>query len=95
MIFDTNVLIYATVTGADQRARRARHLSARAMMQAANSVLLLRSLAEFSNVVAEERGDLLSSSPPTLERQLDLTKPQNIWPLNTIQRNVKRARRGN
>jgi predicted nucleic acid-binding protein len=54
--FDTNVLIYATATGADERAHRARDLLARAMMQAANSVLLLQSLAEFSNVAIRKAG---------------------------------------
>jgi predicted nucleic acid-binding protein len=54
--FDTNVLIYATAAGADERARRARDLLARAMMQAANSVLLLQSLAAFSNVAIRKAG---------------------------------------
>lgn len=54
--FDTNVLIYATAAGADERAHRARDLLARAMMQAANSVLLLQSLAEFSNVAIRKAG---------------------------------------
>lgn len=47
--FDTNVLVYATATIADAKVRRARELLARAM-RAANGVLLLQSLAEFSNV---------------------------------------------
>src|SRR5262249_53434756 len=46
--FDTNVLICATAAGADERANRARELLARAI-RAANSVLLLQSLAEFSS----------------------------------------------
>lgn len=54
--FDTNILIYATVAGADERARRARDLLARAMMQVANSVILLQSLAEFSNVAIRKAG---------------------------------------
>ena len=53
--FDTNVLIYATAVGADERARRARELLARAI-RAANSVLLLQSLAEFSNVAMRKAG---------------------------------------
>ncbi len=53
--FDTNVLIYATAAGADERARRARELLARAI-RAANSVLLLQSLAEFSNVAMRKAG---------------------------------------
>ena len=40
---------YATAAGADDRANRARDLLARAM-QVGNSVLLLQSLTEFSNV---------------------------------------------
>ena len=47
--FDTNVLVYATAAIADDRATRARELMARAM-RAANSILLLQSLAEFSSV---------------------------------------------
>jgi predicted nucleic acid-binding protein len=53
--FDTNVLIYATAAGADERANRACDLLGRAM-RAANSVLLLRSLAEFSNVAIRKAG---------------------------------------
>ena len=47
--FDTNVLVYATVSISDVRVMRARDLIARAM-RAASSVLLLQTLAEFSNV---------------------------------------------
>jgi predicted nucleic acid-binding protein len=47
--FDTNVLVYATGSIEDVRAGRARELIARAM-RAASSVLLLQTLAEFSNV---------------------------------------------
>jgi predicted nucleic acid-binding protein len=47
--FDTNVLIYATAAGTNEKASRARDLLARAM-RAGNSVLLLQSLTEFSNV---------------------------------------------
>jgi predicted nucleic acid-binding protein len=47
--FDTNVLVYATGSVTDVRARRARDLIARAM-RAASSILLLQTLAEFSNV---------------------------------------------
>jgi len=53
--FDTNILIYATAAGADERARQARDLLARAI-RAANSVLLLQSLAEFSNVAIRKAG---------------------------------------
>ena len=47
--FDTNVLVYATASVPDVKAMRARDLIARAM-RAASSVLLLQTLAEFSNV---------------------------------------------
>jgi predicted nucleic acid-binding protein len=53
--FDTNVLVYATAAGADERANRARDLLARAM-RAGNSVLLLQSLTEFSNVATRKAG---------------------------------------
>ena len=46
--FDTNVLIYATAPVADSKVTRARDLFARAM-RTASSVLLLQTLAEFSN----------------------------------------------
>jgi predicted nucleic acid-binding protein len=47
--FDTNILVYATASISDARVTRARDLIARAM-RAASSVLLLQTLAEFSNV---------------------------------------------
>jgi predicted nucleic acid-binding protein len=47
--FDTNVLVYATASISDMKVLRARDLIARAM-RAASSVLLLQTLAEFSNV---------------------------------------------
>ena len=47
--FDTNVLIYATASISDVKVIRARDLVARAM-RAESSVLLLQTLAEFSNV---------------------------------------------
>jgi predicted nucleic acid-binding protein len=47
--FDTNVLVYATASISDARVMRARDLIARAM-RGASSVLLLQTLAEFSNV---------------------------------------------
>jgi predicted nucleic acid-binding protein len=53
--FDTNILIYATVAGADDKANRARDLLGRAM-RAANSTLLLQSLTEFSNVAIRKAG---------------------------------------
>jgi predicted nucleic acid-binding protein len=47
--FDTNILVYATASVSDDRVSRARDLLTRAM-QAATSILLLQTLAEFSNV---------------------------------------------
>jgi predicted nucleic acid-binding protein len=51
--FDTNVLVYATASLSDVRVTRARDLIARAM-RAASSILLLQTLAEFSNVAIRE-----------------------------------------
>jgi predicted nucleic acid-binding protein len=53
--FDTNVLVYATAALADERVSRARDLLARAMREA-SGVLLLQSLAEFSNVAIRKAG---------------------------------------
>jgi len=47
--FDTNILVYATASISDEKVTRARDLLARAM-RAAMGVLLLQTLAEFSNV---------------------------------------------
>jgi predicted nucleic acid-binding protein len=47
--FDTNVLVYATASISDEKVMRARDVIARAM-RAASSVLVLQTLAEFSNV---------------------------------------------
>ena len=47
--FDTNVLVYATASRSDAKVIRARDLISRAM-RAESSVLLLQTLAEFSNV---------------------------------------------
>ena len=53
--FDTNVLVYATATSPGSKSMRARELIARAM-RAGSSVLLLQSLAEFSNVAIRKAG---------------------------------------
>jgi predicted nucleic acid-binding protein len=53
--FDTNVLVYATASISDGRVTRARDLIARAM-RGASSVLLLQTLAEFSNVAIRKAG---------------------------------------
>jgi predicted nucleic acid-binding protein len=47
--FDTNVLVYATASIFDAKVMRARDVIARAM-RGVSSVLLLQTLAEFSNV---------------------------------------------
>jgi predicted nucleic acid-binding protein len=47
--FDTNILVYATASISDAKVMRARDLLARAM-QAPTGILLLQTLAEFSNV---------------------------------------------
>jgi predicted nucleic acid-binding protein len=53
--FGTNVLVYATATLPSSKSVRARELIARAM-RAGSSVLLLQSLAEFSNVAIRKAG---------------------------------------
>lgn len=53
--FDTNVLVYATTAISDVKAMRARDLIARGI-RAASSVLLLQTLAEFSNVAIRKAG---------------------------------------
>jgi predicted nucleic acid-binding protein len=47
--FDTNILVYATAPDADARTTRARELIKRSM-RSGSAVLLLQTLAEFSNV---------------------------------------------
>ena len=64
--FDTNVLVYATAALADDRVSRARDLLARAM-RAANGVLLLQSLAEFSNVAIRKAGIPADDIAPILQ----------------------------
>lgn len=53
--FDTNVLVYATAPIVDDKVVRARDLVARGMA-AASTVLLLQTLAEFSNVAIRKAG---------------------------------------
>jgi predicted nucleic acid-binding protein len=50
-----NVLVYATTAISDVKAMRARDLIARGI-RAASSVLLLQTLAEFSNVAIRKAG---------------------------------------
>jgi predicted nucleic acid-binding protein len=47
--FDTNVLVYATASISDEKVKWARDLLSRAM-RATTSILLLQTLAEFSNI---------------------------------------------
>jgi predicted nucleic acid-binding protein len=53
--FDTNVLVYATVSKSDVKVLRARDLIARAM-RGGESILLLQTLAEFANVAMRKAG---------------------------------------
>jgi len=64
--FDTNVLVYATVSAADAKAERARDLIARAM-RAATSVLLLQTLAEFCNVAIRKARIPIADIERTIE----------------------------
>jgi len=66
--FDTNILVYATVPIADVKVVRARDLIARGMA-AASTVLLLQTLAEFSNV-AIRKADI---------RVADVRKAIDAW----------------
>src|SRR5205814_8767676 len=53
--FDTNILVYATASVPDAKALRARDLIGRAM-RTGWSILLLQTLAEFSNVAIRKAG---------------------------------------
>jgi len=53
--FDTNILVYATAAASDPKAQRSRDLIVRGM-QLGWSVLLLQTLAEFSNVAIRKAG---------------------------------------
>jgi predicted nucleic acid-binding protein len=53
--FDTNILVYATATAPDSKSTRARELIARGM-RLGSGVLLLQTLAEFSNVAIRKAG---------------------------------------
>ena len=67
--FDTNVLVYATAARADDRVSRARDLLARAM-RVTTSVLLLQSLAEFSNVAIRKARVPANAVKATIEAWL-------------------------
>jgi predicted nucleic acid-binding protein len=64
--FDTNILVYATASVADARVERARDLLARGM-RASSSVLLLQTLAEFSNVAWRKAGIPINKIRRTLD----------------------------
>ena len=53
--FDTNILVYATTAAPDAKMNRARDFVARGM-QTGGSILLLQTLAEFSNVAIRKAG---------------------------------------
>jgi len=53
--FDTNILVYATAATAGEKAERAQDLIARGM-RSGWSILLLQTLAEFSNVAIRKAG---------------------------------------
>jgi len=53
--FDTNILVYATAASRDAKAKRSRDLVVRGM-QTGWSILLLQTLAEFSNVAIRKAG---------------------------------------
>ena len=53
--FDTNILVYATAAAPDAKAKRSRDLIVRGM-QSGWSILLLQTLAEFSNVAIRKAG---------------------------------------
>jgi predicted nucleic acid-binding protein len=52
--FDTNILVYATAAASDPKANRSRDLIVRGMQS--ESILLLQTLAEFSNVAIRKAG---------------------------------------
>ena len=74
--FDTNVLIYATAALADDRVSRAQDLLARAM-QATTSILLLQSLAEFSNVAIRKARIPANAVKATIEAWLAILPVQS------------------
>jgi predicted nucleic acid-binding protein len=64
--FDTNILVYATVAGPNTKTKRARELLARGM-RAGSSLLLLQTLAEFSNVAIRKAGIPVDNIRTTIE----------------------------
>jgi predicted nucleic acid-binding protein len=74
--FDTNVLVYATAALADDRVSRAQDLLARAM-RATTSILLLQSLAEFSNVAIRKARIPANAVKTTMEAWLAVLPVQS------------------
>ena len=74
--FDTNVLVYATAALADDRVSRAQDLLARAM-RATTSILLLQSLAEFSNVAIRKARIPANAVKATIEAWLAVLPVQS------------------
>ena len=74
--FDTNVLVYATAARADARVSRAQDLLARAM-RATTSILLLQSLAEFSNVAIPKARIPANAVKTTIEAWLAVMPVQS------------------
>ena len=64
--FDTNVLVYATASISDEKVTWARDLLARAM-RATTSILLLQTLAEFSNVAIRKAGTPIKDIRATID----------------------------
>ena len=74
--FDTNVLVYAMAALADDRVSRAQDLLARAM-RATTSILLVQSLAEFSNVAIRKARIPANAVKTTIEAWLAVLPVQS------------------
>ena len=74
--FDSNVLIYATAALADDRVSRAQDLLARAL-RTTTSILLLQSLAEFSNVAIRKARIPANAIKRTIEAWLAVLPVQS------------------
>ena len=74
--FDSNVLIYATAALADDRVSRAQDLLARAL-RTTTSILLLQSLAEFSNVAIRKARIPANAVKATIEAWLAVLPVQS------------------
>ena len=74
--FDSNVLIYATAALADDRVSRVQDLLARAL-RTTTSILLLQSLAEFSNVAIRKARIPANAIKRTIEAWLAVLPVQS------------------